>query len=71
MAAAARGGQPRCGLPPSDMLQCLLDVRAEDTFKILLATDNHLGYLERDPVRGNDSFEAFEEIFQLAQQHHV
>jgi double-strand break repair protein MRE11 len=37
-----------------------------DTFKILLATDNHLGYLEKDPVRGADSFRAFEEILQLA-----
>jgi len=32
------------------------------------ATDNHLGYNEKDPVRGNDSFEAFEEILQLARQ---
>ena len=24
----------------------------EDIFKILLATDCHLGYLENDPVRG-------------------
>ncbi|KAF9166818.1 Double-strand break repair protein mre11a [Actinomortierella ambigua] len=38
----------------------------EDTFKILVATDNHLGYLEKDPVRGNDSFEAFEEVLKLA-----
>ncbi|KAF9563764.1 Double-strand break repair protein mre11a [Mortierella alpina] len=38
----------------------------EDTFSILVATDNHLGYLEKDPVRGNDSFEAFEEILEIA-----
>ena len=31
-----------------------------DTLRILIASDNHLGYLERDPVRGNDSFETFE-----------
>ncbi|KAF9584172.1 Double-strand break repair protein mre11a [Lunasporangiospora selenospora] len=37
-----------------------------DTFTILVATDNHLGYLEKDPVRGNDSFAAFEEILALA-----
>jgi hypothetical protein len=30
-----------------------------------------LGYLERDPIRGNDSFEAFEEIFQIAQSNNV
>ena len=34
--------------------------------KILLTTDNHLGYLERDPERGNDSFLAMEEILRLA-----
>ena len=38
----------------------------EDTFSILVATDNHLGYLEKDPVRGDDSFEAFEEILEIA-----
>ncbi|KAF8945870.1 Double-strand break repair protein mre11a [Haplosporangium gracile] len=38
----------------------------QDTFSILVATDNHLGYLEKDPVRGDDSFRAFEEILKLA-----
>lgn len=42
-----------------------------DTFTILVATDNHLGYLERDPVRGNDSFAAFEEILALAAESEV
>jgi double-strand break repair protein MRE11 len=37
------------------------------TIKILIATDNHLGYLEKDPIRGNDSFKTFEEILQIAQ----
>lgn len=35
-------------------------------FRILIATDNHLGFMERDPVRGNDSFVTFEEILQKA-----
>ncbi|KAG1117425.1 hypothetical protein G6F42_013440 [Rhizopus arrhizus] len=39
----------------------------EDTFKILIATDNHIGYLERDPIRGQDSFQTFEEILQIAE----
>ena len=43
----------------------------EDEFKILIATDNHLGYLEKDPVRGSDSFDAFEEILQLAVRQEV
>ncbi|TPX61200.1 hypothetical protein PhCBS80983_g01238 [Powellomyces hirtus] len=42
-----------------------------DTFKILIATDNHIGYMEKDPIRGNDSFNSFEEILQLAQAHSV
>ncbi|RKP19244.1 DNA repair exonuclease, partial [Rozella allomycis CSF55] len=34
-------------------------------------TDNHIGYLEKDPIRKNDSFETFEEILQLAHHHKV
>ncbi|KAJ1749563.1 meiotic recombination [Coemansia sp. RSA 1821] len=41
----------------------------EDTLSILVATDNHLGYLENDPVRGKDSFHAFAEVLQLARLH--
>ena len=37
----------------------------------MLATDNHIGYLERDPVRGRDSINTFEEILQLAVKHDV
>lgn len=37
-----------------------------NTLRILVSTDNHLGYLERDPVRGMDSFAAFEEVLILA-----
>ncbi|KAF9988968.1 Double-strand break repair protein mre11a [Mortierella antarctica] len=44
---------------------------SEDTFSILVATDNHLGYLEKDPVRGDDSFEAFEEILEIAAKSEV
>ena len=43
----------------------------EDTLRIMVATDNHLGYAERDPIRGNDSFAAFEEILILAKRHNV
>jgi hypothetical protein len=27
----------------------------DDTLRIMLSTDNHLGYAERDPVRGKNS----------------
>ncbi|KAM9321452.1 double-strand break repair protein MRE11 [Gastrophryne carolinensis] len=43
----------------------------EDTFKILVATDIHLGYLEKDAVRGNDSFVTFDEILRLASDNEV
>ena len=43
----------------------------ENTLLMLLSTDNHLGYLERDPVRGNDSFAALEEVLHLARAHKV
>ncbi|KAJ2713930.1 meiotic recombination, partial [Coemansia spiralis] len=42
-----------------------------DTLRVLVATDNHLGYLERDPIRGQDSFAAFGEILQLARERNV
>lgn len=40
----------------------------DDTLRILVATDNHLGVNEKDPIRGNDSFETFEEILQIAKE---
>ncbi|KAF5908997.1 double-strand break repair protein MRE11 isoform X1, partial [Clarias magur] len=43
----------------------------EDTFKILVATDIHLGYLEKDAVRGNDTFLTFDEIMKCAKQNDV
>jgi DNA repair exonuclease SbcCD nuclease subunit len=37
----------------------------------MVATDNHLGYMESDPVRKDDSFDAFEEIFRIAKAEKV
>ena len=42
-----------------------------DTCRILLSTDNHLGYAERDSIRGMDSFAAFEEVLYLGQLYNV
>ena len=50
-----------------------------DTVRFLLASDTQyvacpntsLGYMERDPVRGRDSLDTFEEILQLARAHRV
>jgi double-strand break repair protein MRE11 len=42
-----------------------------DTITILIATDNHVGYVERDPIRGKDSEKTFAEIMQLAKARDV
>lgn len=43
----------------------------EDTLRIMVSTDNHLGFEEKDPIRGNDSFAAFEEVLSLAKRFKV
>lgn len=40
-------------------------------FRIMVATDNHLGYLEHDQIRCDDSFIAFEEILSVSKQYKV
>jgi len=42
-----------------------------DVLKILIASDMHLGYAEKDPIRGDDSFNTFEELFIKANEHQV
>ena len=43
----------------------------DDILRILVATDNHLGFMERDPIRGEDSFSAFEEILSTSKDKKV
>ena len=38
----------------------------DDILRILVASDTHLGYGERDPIRADDSFATFSEIFEIA-----
>ena len=47
------------------------EVREEDTLTVLVMTDNHVGFLERDTVRGEDSFNTLEEILQIARREKV
>ncbi|KAF0399019.1 DNA repair exonuclease [Gigaspora margarita] len=47
------------------------DEDSNDCISILIATDNHLGYLENDPIRGQDSLNTFREILQIAKQNNV
>ena len=44
---------------------------AADTIRIMVSTDNHVGYGERDPTRGNDSWNTFDEIMTLARERDV
>ncbi len=42
-----------------------------DTIRVLVATDNHVGYGERDSCRGDDSWKSFHEIMCLAKERDV
>ncbi|KAI1343872.1 double-strand break repair protein mus-23 [Xylariaceae sp. FL0016] len=44
---------------------------AADTIRILVSTDNHVGYEERDAIRKNDSWKSFDEIMNLARTEDV
>ncbi|GFZ50251.1 DNA repair protein rad32 [Saitozyma sp. JCM 24511] len=43
----------------------------DNCFRILLATDNHIGYAEKDPVRGQDAINTFREILEIARDAEV
>lgn len=40
----------------------------DNIIRILISTDNHLGYMEKDPIRCNDSLAAFEEALYTAKK---
>ena len=42
-----------------------------NTLRVLVATDCHLGYMEKDEIRRHDSFQAFEEICSIAEKKQV
>lgn len=42
-----------------------------DTFRILLTTDNHVGYMENDQIRGDDSWRTFSEILDIGRENDV
>ncbi|KAH8851443.1 Double-strand break repair protein MRE11 [Schistosoma japonicum] len=43
----------------------------ENVLRVLVSTDNHVGYAEKDGLRGQDTFRTFEEILRLAVSHNV
>lgn len=48
-----------------------LEFSESDTIRILVATDSHVGYGERDPIRREDSWRSFDEVMRLAKYHDV
>ena len=44
---------------------------AADSIRILIATDSHVGYNERDSIRGDDSWKTFHEVMCLAKDQDV
>ncbi|KAG8993945.1 meiotic recombination [Tulasnella sp. JGI-2019a] len=59
---------PDDGRPPATLIAAR---KSDDIIKIMLATDNHIGYMERDPVRGQDAINTFKEILELAVKYDV
>lgn len=47
------------------------EIDPNDILRILITTDNHLGYMERDRLRRNDSFITMEEILTVAKDQKV
>jgi len=54
---------------PQDEATSVIEECDDETIRIMLSTDNHLGYLEDDPIRADDSFAAMEEVLFLARKH--
>ncbi|KAI4099868.1 MAG: hypothetical protein L6R37_005775 [Teloschistes peruensis] len=44
---------------------------AADSIRILVATDSHVGYNERDHIRGDDSWKSFHEVMSLAKERDI
>ena len=42
-----------------------------DIIRVLIATDNHLGYGEKVPIKAEDSFITFDEILEIALENDV
>ncbi|MCJ1404360.1 meiotic recombination [Xylographa trunciseda] len=64
-------GQQLSLRPPSLCMHSLTCAVAADTIRILVATDSHVGYNERDAIRGNDSSNSFHEVMCLAKTRDV
>lgn len=52
-------------------MACVNTALDADTIRILVATDNHVGFEERDAIRKDDSWRTFDEILTLARTEDV
>lgn len=67
-----RRRQDDAARPPTDNTIMVPELEPDDnTMRILVSTDNHLGYAENDTVRGLDSFSALEEVLYLAKHYNA
>ncbi|ORY35009.1 Metallo-dependent phosphatase-like protein [Naematelia encephala] len=69
MSAVANGGGTRAQsvtVEPPEPPPSIAQQNPDNCFRILLATDNHIGYAEKDPVRGQDAINTFREILEIA-----
>ena len=61
------GGCRRYARIPPTILHLLTSPEA-DAIRILVATDNHVGFEERDPIRKDDSWQTFDECMNIARE---
>ncbi|WWC93090.1 DNA repair protein (mre11) [Kwoniella dendrophila CBS 6074] len=62
VAASEAGDEPNLSIVQPNPDNC---------FRIMLATDNHIGYAEKDPIRGQDAINTFKEILEIARDAEV
>lgn len=53
-------------MPPTEKIE-----NGDSTIRILITTDNHVGYNENDSIRGDDSWRTFDEITHIAKEQDV
>lgn len=71
MPPRARGPQRSKPCLEHDSQHAPIIFAGADTIRILVATDSHVGYNERDAERKDDSWKTFHEVMCLAKEHDV
>ncbi|ORX38057.1 Mre11 DNA-binding presumed domain-domain-containing protein [Kockovaella imperatae] len=71
VASSSRGRTAANTVEPPDATPSIAAKDSDNCFRILLATDNHIGYAEKDPIRGQDAINTFREILEIARDAEV